>query len=85
MDSEVRLYDDGAGIGPWAGEGPGWPADDQDGGAGRRRFLALAGAAAGAVPLSGMLGRGHREAASPQVAPGSGTGRRSVPPCRPTS
>ena len=70
MDSEVRPYDDGAATGPWAGQDLRWPAHDQEGGAGRRRFLALAGAAAGAVSLSGMLGRGHREAVSPQVAPG---------------
>ena len=69
MDSEVRPCDDGAGLRPWTGEDPGWPWRDQEGGAGRRRFLALAGAV-GAVPLSGMLGRRRHEAASPQAAPG---------------
>ncbi len=72
MDSELRPYNDGAASRPWTEEGPGWPSQDQVGGAGRRGFLALAGVAAGAVPLSGMLGRGHRGAASPQVSPGAG-------------
>ena len=70
MDSEVRPYDDGAGSGPWTGRDLGWPSRDGEGGADRRRFLTLAGAAAGAVPLSGMPGRGHRTAAAPQAAPG---------------
>jgi FAD/FMN-containing dehydrogenase len=82
MDSEVRPYDDEAGFGPWTGEGAGswenqWsreseePGGDPETGPARRRFLALAGAAAGAVPLSGMLGHGHQAAASPQAGPGT--------------
>ena len=43
----------------------------EDPGPGRRRFLALAGAAAGAAPLAGMLRHGHRGAASPQAGPGN--------------
>ena len=87
MDSEVRPYDDEAGFGPWTGEVPesresvlsrrserlpdnGSPGEDP--GPARRRFLALAGAAAGAVPLAGMLRHGHRRAASPQAGPGIG-------------
>jgi FAD/FMN-containing dehydrogenase len=72
MDSEVRPYDDEAGSGPWAGDDPGLPAQDAESGPARRGFLALAGAAAGAVPLSGMLGRAHRLAGAPQAPPGTG-------------
>ncbi len=72
MDSEVRPYADETGFGPGTGEDPGRVAAGPESGPGRRRFLALAGAAAGAVPLSGMLRRGHRAAAAPQAGPGSG-------------
>jgi len=81
MGSEVRPYDDEAGFAPWTGEDPGsrgseWLPDNGspgDGsGPGRRRFLALAGAAAGGVPLAGMLRHGHRGTASPQAVPGTG-------------
>ena len=86
MDSEVRPYDDEAGFGPWTGEVPGSRADEssqesgwlpgggppgEDPGPGRRRFLALAGVAAGAAPLAGMLRHSHRGAASPQAGPGN--------------
>ena len=81
MDSEVRPYDVEAGFAPWTGEDPGssgsgWLPDNgsagDDSGPGRRRFLALAGAAAGAFPLAGMLRHDHRGAASPQAVPGVG-------------
>jgi FAD/FMN-containing dehydrogenase len=73
MDSEVRPYDDKAGSGPWPGAGPGtresgWPAEDP--GLARRHFLAMAGVAAGAVPLAGMLG-GHHTAQAPAAGPGT--------------
>ena len=76
MDSEVRSHGDEAGFGPWPGGGPGTPengrpAEDLEPGPGRRRFLALTGAAAGAVPLSGLLGRGHHTARAPQPGPGT--------------
>ena len=80
MGSEVRPYDDEAGFGPWTGEDPGaqehegLPGDGppgEDPGPGRRRFLALAGVAAGAAPLAGMLRHGRRGAASPQAGPGN--------------
>ena len=76
MDSEVQPYDDEAGSGPWPGTGPGtresgWPGDDPEPGPGRRRFLAMAGVAAGAVPLAGMLGS-HHTAQAPTATPGTG-------------
>ena len=72
MDSEVRPYDDEAGRGPWTGDDQGLPAQDAESGPARRGFLALVGAAAGAVPLSGMLGRAHHLAGAPQAPPGTG-------------
>jgi FAD/FMN-containing dehydrogenase len=86
MGSEVRPQDDEAGFGPWTGEVPGSRADEpsqesgglpgdgppgEDPGPGRRRFLALAGVAAGAAPLAGMLRHSHRGAASAQAGPGN--------------
>jgi FAD/FMN-containing dehydrogenase len=76
MDSEVRRYHDEAGSGPWTGAGPGAqengrPGEDPQPGPARRRFLAMAGAAAGAVPLAGMLG-GHHTAQAPTAGPGTG-------------
>ncbi|HEX9354513.1 MAG TPA: FAD-binding oxidoreductase [Streptosporangiaceae bacterium] len=50
----------------------GWPGENAEPGPARRRFLALAGAAAGAVPLSGMLARSPRGPGSPQAGPGTG-------------
>ena len=72
MGSEVRPYDDEAGSGPWTADDPGLPPQDAEPGPGRRGFLALAGAAAGAVPLSGMLGRAHHLPGTPQAPPGTG-------------
>ena len=72
MGSEVRPYGDEAGSGPWTADDPGSPPQDAEQGPGRRGFLALAGAAAGAVPLSGMLGRAHHLAGTPQAPPGTG-------------
>jgi FAD/FMN-containing dehydrogenase len=71
MDSEVRPHDDETGSGSWSAENPGWSPPDGEPGPARRRFLALAGAAAGAVPLSGMLGHEHRAGAAPQPGPGT--------------
>jgi FAD/FMN-containing dehydrogenase len=63
-------------------ETSGWGSEQDAGGAGtpqRRRFLAMAGLAAGAVPLAGTLGAGlvapaisrrYAERAEPQAAPG---------------
>jgi len=64
MDSEVQPYDDDAGSGSRPGTGPGtresgWPGDDPEPGPARRRFLAMAGVAAGAVPLAGILSSHH--------------------------
>ena len=72
MGSDVQPYDDEAGLRPWTGDDPGWLPPEPEAGPGRRRFLTLAGAAAGAVPLAGMLGHGHAAAASPQAGPGTG-------------
>jgi FAD/FMN-containing dehydrogenase len=72
MDSEVRPYDDEAGPGPWTGDGAGSLLQDAEPGPARRGFLAMAGAAAGAIPLSGMLGRAHHLAGAPQAQPGAG-------------
>jgi FAD/FMN-containing dehydrogenase len=76
MDSEVQPYADEAGSGLWPGPGPGtWeyggPGEDPEPGPARRRFLAMAGVAAGAVPLAGMLG-GHHTAQAPTAGPGTG-------------
>ncbi len=49
-----------------------WPGEDPERGPGRRRFLTLAGAAAGTVPLSGMLGHGPQAAGTPHAGPGVG-------------
>ena len=60
----------------------------------RRRFLAMAGLAAGAVPLAGTLGAGlaapatswrSKEKAEPQAARALATGRRCAGRCPPTS
>ncbi len=76
MGSEIRPYHDEAGSGPWPGTGPGTrengrPGEDPEPGPARRRFLAMAGVAAGAVPLTGMLG-GHHTAQAPTAGPGTG-------------
>src|SRR6202044_3579363 len=79
MGSEVQPYDDEAGFGPRTGDhgsqgsewAPGDGAPGEDPGPGRRRFLALAGAAAGAAPLAGLLRHGHRGAAAPRAVPGN--------------
>lgn len=75
MDSEVRPYDDEAGSGPWPEAGPGtrengWSGKDPEPGPARRHFLAMAGAAAGVVPLAGVLG-GHHPAQAPAAGPGT--------------
>jgi hypothetical protein len=75
MDSEARPYDGEAGFGPWPGAGPGtrengWPGKDVEPGLARRHFLAMAGAAAGVVPLAGVLG-GHHPAQAPAAGPGT--------------
>jgi hypothetical protein len=75
MDSEVRPNDDEVDSGPWPGAGPGaresgWPSEGPEPGPARRHFLAMAGLAAGAVPLAGMLG-GHHTAQAPAAGPGA--------------
>jgi FAD/FMN-containing dehydrogenase len=70
MGSEVRPYDDEAAFGPGPGPDPGPLPLALESGPARRRFLALAGAAAGAVPLGGLRGHGQRAAVDPQAAPG---------------
>ena len=72
MRSEVRPYEDEAGPGLRAGEDAGGVPPDPGSGPGRRRFLTLAGAAAGVVPMAGMLGHGQRVHTSPQAGPGAG-------------